>query len=44
MRQVWRSFIFSLVAVATAFGALTTPSDQVLAQEKTLRVRFYDDP
>jgi peptide/nickel transport system substrate-binding protein len=44
MRQVGRSFIFSLVAVATAFGALVTATDQVLAQEKTLRVRFYDDP
>jgi peptide/nickel transport system substrate-binding protein len=44
MRQVERSFIFGLVAVATAFGALVTASDQVLAQEKTLRVRFYDDP
>src|SRR4029450_12265676 len=44
MRQVGRTFIFGLVAVATAFGALVAASDQLLAQEKTLRGRCYGAP
>lgn len=44
MRYAWRRLGFFVVAVATALGIVAYSTAEAVAQEKTLRVRFYDDP